>query len=151
MGFRRQVAKAGASIARHFSRKAFAESLGLTLDNEDQLAVPLGTHHPQYRLRRVELIYKALGLDGDQPRRLGILMDNALEVHQRPAMFVNEAGDTLLKIVDDRTQEDATEATLTMNLSEIKRQMILGGQVQKLIALFSNQSIVIDSMGIGRF
>lgn len=155
-GFRKHANEAESSIEKHLSREAYAHALGLEVDEQGLYAAP-GTNHRQYRMRTAEALFRILGLDQDRPRRAGILMDVSVESRQRPTLIHVDRddpeherlrGDVLLRIVDERVDEDSIEFPAVMNLSQMIRRMHEGGSVRKFIALFAGASVVVDSAGL---
>ena len=153
--FRKHAAEAEASIKKNLSREAFAHSLGLMID-ENGIHPRVGSHH-LYRIRTAEALFRLLGLDVGHERLTGILMDVSVEKHQTPNFVTvkepdherhREVGDTLLRILDDRVDEDSVEFPAQMNLSRMIRRMRSESPVNRFIALFSDSSLMVDRSGI---
>ncbi len=154
--FRKHAAEAEASIKKNLSREAFADSLGLVII-DNGIHPRAGSNHHLYRIRTAEALFRLLGLEVGHERLTGILMDVSVEKHQTPTLITvrdadlehhREAGDTLLRILDDRVDEDFIEFPAQMNLSRMIRRMRSESPVNRFIALFSDSSLMVDRAGI---
>jgi hypothetical protein len=154
--FRKHAADAEASIKKNLSREGLGDSLGLMID-ESGIHPRAGSQHHLYRIRTAEALFRILGLDVEHERLTGILMDVSVENHQTPILVTakdadlerhREAGDTLLRILDDRVDEDLVEFPAQMNLSRMIRRMKSESLVNRFIALFPKASLMVDKSGI---